>query len=127
MGRHLALPLLLAGSLLGGCASSFPPRAADVDMANEPALCPDFRAIDMRVAVDVFDPLAQARPSAQETLLGCATARSLRVMVADPADLGAGTTGPARGPTPSTAVDRYAVDARKPLPELTTLTADGTE
>lgn len=109
--------LLAAVFAAAACAPGFPERAADVDMAGDPALCPDFRALHLN---SPLEPLQDPRLSANDRPLGCATARSLRVMLADPNDLDPRPTGPARSATAGAAVERYVADERRPLPDLQT-------
>ncbi len=119
--RLRSLSLLLLAGLAVGCQQTLPPRAADVDLAGEPALCPDFRAFHLRSSVE---PWRDRKLEAERVPLGCPTARSLRLMVANPSDLDSGVTGPPRSTTAGAAVDRYTIDARKELPDLTTLSTD---
>ncbi len=113
----IVLALMLAA---GACAPGFPERAADVDMAGDPALCPDFRALHLDSPVE---PQQDWRLSANDRPLGCATARSLRVMLAYPSDLDPAPTGPARSVTAGAAVERYATDTRKALIDTQTTDA----
>jgi hypothetical protein len=109
-------PALVVFSL-AACAPNFPPRAPSVDLAGEPVACPDFRAARVDAPWDVLR--RPALPS-HTTPLGCATDRALRVMVADPADLAGGETGPARAMTAGPAVGRYAAGAVKQPPAVAT-------
>ncbi|MFP4361281.1 MAG: hypothetical protein ACLFTG_11460, partial [Alphaproteobacteria bacterium] len=83
-----------------------------------PLACPDFRAARVDAPWDALR--APALPS-HTTPLGCATDRALRAMVADPADLAGGATGPARSMRAGPAVGRYADGAVKQPPTISTL------
>jgi type IV pilus biogenesis protein CpaD/CtpE len=106
---------------LSACAPQFPPRGGSVDLAGAPIACPDFRAARVDAPWDV---LREPALPAQTTPLGCSTDRALRVMVADPADLAGGETGPARSMSAGPAVGRYADGAVKQPPTISTLAGD---
>jgi len=114
--RRAAVALTLVA--LAGCAPSYPPRGDSVDLAGAPVACADFRAARVETPWSVLRP--PALPS-HSTPLGCTTDRALRVMVADPADLAGGETGPTRAATAAAAVERYGAGEVKSPPPISTL------